>query len=646
MPVSFRCHLIHILLGIALLPPVLTAQTDIPRTLYVMNGSAETLSKLTLHNDAIIQNIVGTGQIPNQIVAHNQKLYVLNSGTDDIMVIEPQNDQQIARTIALEVGNNPWAMAFTGAHMAYVSNLLDNSVSVVDVASGNVLKDIAVGAGPEGILIHGNKAFIASTGFTGGGQPYGQATVSIIDILTDSVTHTLNVPENAQDLAVDPIGRIHVVCTGNYMDKPGRIAVIDLYTGPYWDTPAVVDTIEIGGSPGDIVITPGGKGYCTAWGNGVNGFLYSYDAVADTILHGSGDPILVRPNTSRIYYDGVEDVLWIPYMAQWGGDGFIQKFDTALDSVIWTSGVLGNGTQDMAILEPIMISDPWADELLSFTPGTGAGFGQNYIPDNILGPPDPDPALNPYNASTIPQEILSLGHGGEIVLQFTDNTIVNGAGADFTVFENPFISYLDGSVFMEAGIVAVSQDGAAWYEFPYDTTDMSGLAGITPTGDNQNPTDPALSGGDQFDLEDLGLDWARYVRITDLGDFYQEGLWNGDFDLDAVVAVHSASTTSINTLHADAVPAECMLYQNYPNPFNPETVIRFSVRQRQFVTLVIFNSLGQEITILVDDELDTGDYRVKWDGTDPAGRRMANGVYMIRLKGETVNRVRRMTLLK
>jgi hypothetical protein len=308
--------------------------------------------------------------------------------------------------------------------------------------------------------------------------------------------------------------------------------------------------------------------------------------------------------------------------------------------------VLGNGTQDIAILEPVSGSDAWADALVSFTPGTGAGFGQNYMPDNVLGPPDPSASITPYNASNAPQELLSLGHGGEIILHFKDNRIINGAGADFTVFENPFISLLDGSVFMEAGIVAVSQDGSTWYEFPYDTTDMSGLAGVTPTDDNQNPTDPAVSGGDQFDLEDLGLEWAAYVKITDLGDIYQEGVWNGDFDLDAVVAVHSENTTSIVPELAGSLPADCILFQNYPNPFNPDTIIRFSIGKKQTVTLTLYNILGQEIRTLVYAERDAGHYQIRWDGTDRAGNRMANGVYIVRLHGRQLNLVRRMTLLK
>ncbi|MEE4310908.1 MAG: hypothetical protein V2J62_03470, partial [candidate division KSB1 bacterium] len=68
-----------------------TANADIPRRLYVMNGSAETLSRLNLENFSISQNIVQTGTFPNQLLVHNELVYVLNSGTDDIMIIDPDD---------------------------------------------------------------------------------------------------------------------------------------------------------------------------------------------------------------------------------------------------------------------------------------------------------------------------------------------------------------------------------------------------------------------------------------------------------------------------------------------------------------------------------------------------------------------------
>jgi YVTN family beta-propeller protein len=343
---SVQARILYVIFAFLIMTFSSLLAQDIPRTLYALNGSAETLSKMNMDTGEITANIINTGQVPNQIITFNDTLYLVNSESDNVMVIDPHNDGQVAKTIGLDAGNNPWSIAFVKKNKAYVTNLIAHTVSVIDIKMGTVLKNIAVGTGPEGILVVDNRAYIANTGY---GQTLEQSTVSVIDALADTVMHTINVPTNAQDLALAPDGKLHVVCTGNYIDLFGKIAVIDINAS----TPVVTDTIEIGGSPGDIQITDSGIGYCVAWGNGTNGFLYSYNTSTNAIIHGSDNPILIGPNVSQLLYDSKEDVLWIPYMTEWAGDGFVQKFDVETDSVTWVSGVIGNGTIAIAILEPI-----------------------------------------------------------------------------------------------------------------------------------------------------------------------------------------------------------------------------------------------------------------------------------------------------
>jgi len=175
--------------------------------------------------------------------------------------------------------------------------------------------------------------------------------------------------------------------------------------------------------------------------------------------------------------------------------------------------------------------DPWADwsELVEY--GDGAGFGQEYYPGNILGPPDPE--ATPEVPSSSPEELLTLGEDGWVVLEFTDNVVTDGPGPDLTVFEN-VMELGDGDYFRECAFVEVSQDGETWTRFPWDPQTLEGLAGVWPTTGG-DPTDPEVSGGDQFDLADLGLSWITRVRLVDCGALVED---DGLFDLDAVVAVH------------------------------------------------------------------------------------------------------------
>ncbi len=94
------------------------------------------------------------------------------------------------------------------------------------------------------------------------------------------------------------------------------------------------------------------------------------------------------------------------------------------------------------------------------------------------------------------------------------------------------------------------------------------------------------------------------------------------------------------------LPTGFTLSQNYPNPFNPETVIEYSVRSGQRVTIEVFNTLGQRVGILVDDYIPAGNHSVRWDGTDFSGNAVASGVYFYRLRSAETEITRKMMLLK
>lgn len=183
---------------------------------------------------------------------------------------------------------------------------------------------------------------------------------------------------------------------------------------------------------------------------------------------------------------------------------------------------------------------PYAETVVRFTPGDNAGFGQDDLPDVVLGPPM---GRGPQAGSL---DVLSLGVGGEIVLDFGGRAVIDGPGPDLVVFENPFWVGNDPStVFAELGEVSVSEDGMTWTRFACDTAGAGmgrfpGCAGWTPTLMYDPaaliPLDAALSGGDAFDLAELGVDRARFVRIRDLS--ASGAGQTGGFDLDAVGAVH------------------------------------------------------------------------------------------------------------
>ncbi|MBI4719679.1 MAG: T9SS type A sorting domain-containing protein [Chitinivibrionia bacterium] len=87
------------------------------------------------------------------------------------------------------------------------------------------------------------------------------------------------------------------------------------------------------------------------------------------------------------------------------------------------------------------------------------------------------------------------------------------------------------------------------------------------------------------------------------------------------------------------------LEQNYPNPFNPATTIRFTVPERSYVTLHVFDVAGRLVKTLLSAGMERGTYPASWDGTNNAGEPVASGVYFYRLTAGRFGDQRKMVLI-
>ncbi len=97
--------------------------------------------------------------------------------------------------------------------------------------------------------------------------------------------------------------------------------------------------------------------------------------------------------------------------------------------------------------------------------------------------------------------------------------------------------------------------------------------------------------------------------------------------------------TSVAEEHA--VPEEFRLEQNFPNPFNPKTAIRFQVSGASDVKLVVYDLLGREVAVLVNEKREAGRYQDSFDATG-----LASGVYIYRLTAGSSVAARMMLLLR
>ena len=97
---------------------------------------------------------------------------------------------------------------------------------------------------------------------------------------------------------------------------------------------------------------------------------------------------------------------------------------------------------------------------------------------------------------------------------------------------------------------------------------------------------------------------------------------------------------------SEGQPWNFELEKNYPNPFNSGTVIPFSVSSETEVHLQVFDVLGRPVVNLVVGRLQTGRYRINWEGRDAGGQLVPSGIYFYRLRGENRAESRKMTLVR
>ncbi len=95
----------------------------------------------------------------------------------------------------------------------------------------------------------------------------------------------------------------------------------------------------------------------------------------------------------------------------------------------------------------------------------------------------------------------------------------------------------------------------------------------------------------------------------------------------------------------NGIPKQFALYRNYPNPFNPTTTIKYDLPKAANVRLVIYDVLGRQVRILVDQAQEAGYYLKVWDGRDAANLPVAAGVYLSRLESEEFVSTQKMVFL-
>lgn len=155
-------------------------------------------------------------------------------------------------------------------------------------------------------------------------------------------------------------------------------------------------------------------------------------------------------------------------------------------------------------------------------------------------------------------------------------------------------------------------------------------AGLTDLGGNPIPAKIDMTTQSSLDLgqpiQAIGSSSFRFH-------IYRYGVKLID---DLSVPPNTGCVTDVSEL-SNRVPSTFALHQNYPNPFNPTTTITFDVQKRSFVTIGVFNLLGQQVSSLVAGEVNPGTFSTVWNGMTGRGISAGSGVYIVRMAAQTLD---------
>jgi len=150
-----------------------------------------------------------------------------------------------------------------------------------------------------------------------------------------------------------------------------------------------------------------------------------------------------------------------------------------------------------------------------------------------------------------------------------------------------------------------------------------------------------LTGEIEFST-DLGSKDDSAVNDVFIGDVDNDGLDEIvlHYNMNSVVYEYKSSVTGIQSMNQH-IPNEMRLEPNYPNPFNPSTMIRFTLSKPSRVKIEIYNTIGQRVDLLVNQQMTAGTHKVEF-----TAQNLSSGIYFYRIQAGEFQDMKKMVLIK
>jgi len=263
----------------------------------------------------------------------------------------------------------------------------------------------------------------------------------------------------------------------------------------------------------------------------------------------------------------------------------------------------------------------------------------NQINEMVYAPGHPD-TMYAYSGSSVLYRSTDRGVNWEVrnTTQSLENLAVDPTNSE-VLYATSF----------NIGEITKSTDGGLTWNVVHSTSNVREIS-INPQ--HSNYVYAATFGSGVQRSTDSGTSWHNYNNgLENLACFSVQPATGQPHKLFVATFGNSIyqveeTVTSIED-HEKPVVLDFKLSQNYPNPFNPSTTIKFSLPvtlsgdEGSFVTLKIYNALGEEVAVLLDKELTTGTYEVEWNASN-----IPSGVYFYQLKTGSFVQTKKMILMK
>jgi hypothetical protein len=242
------------------------------------------------------------------------------------------------------------------------------------------------------------------------------------------------------------------------------------------------------------------------------------------------------------------------------------------------------------------------------------------------------------------------GFGGTILHSINGgiNWEAQNSSTTMDLYELSFINNMDGWAVGNNGTIIHTINGGV----PIELVSFSAIVDVNNVTLSWITASELNNSG--FEIQRKNLieynDWQKIAFIEGKGTatasqyytFVDENVTNGSNQYRLKQLDYDGTFEYSNIIQAEVgSPIEISLEQNYPNPFNPTTTIKYQIPERSFVTIKVYDVLGNEIETLVNEEKPAGSYEIEFNGTG-----LPSGTYFYQLQAGSFVETKKMVLMK